>query len=116
MIMTAEEQGKIKVIIATKIKRLEKQIAELKELTKPIAPDCAIGRVSRMDAINNKSVSEAMLVKKKNQLNKLKLSQGALSDADFENCIVCTTKIPIERLFIMPESRMCMNCASRSRG
>lgn len=114
--MTEEAQGKLKVIIDDKIIRLQKQIVELKELTKPIAPDCAIGRVSRMDAINNKSVSEAMLVKKQNQLNKLKLSQDALSDTDFENCIVCSTKIPIERLFIMPESRMCMNCASRSRG
>jgi len=114
--MSGEEQEKLKLIIDSKIIRLQRQIVELKELTKPIAPDCAIGRVSRMDAINNKSVNDAMLLKKQNQLNKLHLSLDALDDVDFENCIVCSHKIPIERLFIMPESRMCMNCASKSRG
>ena len=112
--MSGEEQEKLKSIIVAKITRLQKQISELKELTKPIAPDCAIGRVSRMDAINNKSVNDAMLIKKKNQFNKLHLSLDALKDDDFENCIVCSNKIPMERLFIMPESRMCINCASRS--
>ena len=34
---------------------------DYKEITKPIAPENAIGRISRMDAINNKSVTEAAL-------------------------------------------------------
>lgn len=33
----------------------------LEDSCKPIAPDVAIGRISRMDAINNKSVMEASL-------------------------------------------------------
>ena len=37
------------------------KILEYTELCKPIAPENSIGRVSRMDAINNKSVVEAAL-------------------------------------------------------
>ena len=51
----------IKQTILDEISKTEKSIKEFKEVTKPIAPDVAIGRVSRMDAINNKSVAEAGL-------------------------------------------------------
>jgi hypothetical protein len=62
--MTKEEKAKLKKDIHKRLHDLEPQIEELKELTKPIEPDCAIGRVSRMDAINNKSISDAALIKK----------------------------------------------------
>ena len=47
--------------IITEIKSTEEKITEYSELCKPIAPENSIGRVSRMDAINNKSVVEAAL-------------------------------------------------------
>ena len=37
----------------------KEKIKEYSELSKPISPENAIGRISRMDAINNKSVVEA---------------------------------------------------------
>ncbi len=43
--------------ILHEIEETKKSVTELKVLTLPIAPDCAIGRVSRMDAINNKSIN-----------------------------------------------------------
>lgn len=112
--MTAEEKELLRGQIEAKITRLARQIDDLKELTKPIEPDCAIGRVSRMDAINNKSVNESALQKKKNQLNGLNRALEDIDREDFQNCIVCGYEIPLQRVFIMPESRKCTNCASKS--
>ena len=53
--MTKEEKIKITDKIKISIEETLIQINEYRELTKPIHPDNAIGRVSRMDAINNKS-------------------------------------------------------------
>lgn len=112
--MTTEERKQLKSQIDKKILRLNRQIGELKELTKPVEPDCAIGRVSRMDAINNKSVNESALSKKQEQLKGLNLALQDIDDDDFQNCIVCGYEIPLQRLFIMPESRKCTNCAHHS--
>jgi len=112
--MTVEQLEKLNSTIQSKIKKLERQVIELRELTKPIEPDCAIGRVSRMDAINNKSINDAALRKKEDQLNGLKLAYADTSKPDFQNCIVCGFEIPIERIFIMPESRKCTSCAGKS--
>ncbi|MEY8849362.1 hypothetical protein AB9K26_11130 [Psychroserpens sp. XS_ASV72] len=52
------DKEKIKQAIEAEILKTEKSIAEYKELTQPIPPSEAIGRVSRMDAINNKTINK----------------------------------------------------------
>ena len=59
--MTQEEINNIKQRLTTKISRTKVKIGRMEEMTQPIGPENAIGRVSRMDAINNKSVMEAAL-------------------------------------------------------
>ena len=57
--LTQDEKRDIQDRINKKMSDLMERIEEYKELTKPIPPSEAIGRVSRMDAINNRSVNEA---------------------------------------------------------
>lgn len=98
-------------MIEAKINRLNKNIAQLKELTQPIAPDSAIGRVSRMDAINNRSINEAALRKKQVQLIKLQEVLKQIDDREFGKCIKCRATIQPQRIILMPESRVCVKCA-----
>lgn len=107
------EKNNIENQIKEKIEKLENDIVMLKDLTQPISPDCAIGRVSRMDAINNKSVNEAALRKKESQYTALKDALKNIDSDDFGKCIKCGINIPIGRIMIMPESKKCVNCASR---
>lgn len=51
--MKSEERGSLKVKIEAAIVKTTAELERLEEATKPIAPENAIGRVSRMDAINN---------------------------------------------------------------
>jgi len=104
-------KAKIKNHILSEIDKTEKQIVEYKELTKPVEPENAIGRISRMDAINNKSVTEAALRKAKVKLEKLKFALSAVDDADFGLCIRCKQEIPLGRILIMPQSRTCVKCS-----
>ncbi|MFO7673383.1 MAG: hypothetical protein R6V74_06735 [Lutibacter sp.] len=53
------EMKEIKRKILDEISKTEISVNDYKEATKPVAPDVAIGRISRMDAINNNSVASA---------------------------------------------------------
>ena len=97
--------------IKQEIKKSQQQIAELKVETKPISPENAIGRISRMDAINNKSVNEAALRNFKVKLTKLEIALGKIEDKDFGICIRCGKPIAEGRLMLMPESNRCVICA-----
>lgn len=92
--------------------KTEKAIADYKELTKPISPNNAIGRVSIMDAINNGSVNEASLRQAEIRLTNLKRELSKVDDADFGICLKCNKPIPVGRILICPESFLCVNCAS----
>ncbi|MGI9551163.1 MAG: TraR/DksA family transcriptional regulator [Aurantibacter sp.] len=102
---------KIRALFEEEILKTEKSILRYEELAQPISPDNAIGRVSRMDAINNKSVMEAALRKAKERLAGLKHNLEKLGTDDFGVCPKCQSKIRIERILLAPESSFCVNCA-----
>jgi DnaK suppressor protein len=109
--MDASKRAELKSLIQVNIVDLKKEIADLKELTKPIPPENAIGRVSRMDAINNKSINEAALRQSEVKMRKLKMALEKVDEDYFGRCGRCASEIPIGRLLLMPESPFCVNCA-----
>ena len=109
--MNDKEKEEIRGKIRSEIAKTSAAIVEYKEATKPISPENAIGRISRMDAINNKSVMEAALRKAEDKLNKLRLVEDSLDDDNFGLCLRCKSKIPIQRILLMPQSRNCVRCA-----
>jgi DnaK suppressor protein len=105
------ENEEIKQKLLDEISKTEKLIEEYRDLTQPVAPDVAIGRISRMDAINNKSVNEAALRQTEQKLIHLKLVLSKHGTSDFGRCIKCKTEIPPGRMLFRLESLYCVNCA-----
>ena len=103
--------NEIQVMIESEIEKTEKSIQQYRELTKPIAPENAIGRVSRMDAINNKSVTEAALRTAEKKLKGLQNMLPKLREPDFGQCARCKNTIPLQRMLLVPYSQFCVNCA-----
>lgn len=110
--MTSQEKHELKEAIERKIKMTKSAVEDYKEMTKPVAPDVAIGRISRMDAINNKSVMEAALREAEAKLKRLESAISKINDEDFGICSQCKQPIPFKRLKAMPDSTKCMKCAS----
>ena len=104
-------KDEIKQNILKAIEKTEKLIEEYKEMTKPVEPDVAIGRISRIDAINNKSVTEASLRQAESKLVNLQRVLSQFGTKEFGHCLKCKAPIPIERILIRPESLYCVNCA-----
>ena len=100
-----------KTQLLLEIEKTEQKITEYREWTKPVSPDDAIGRLSRMDAINNKSVTESALRQAEEKLRRLYFVTTRLDSADFGRCVKCQQAIPPGRLLIKPESIHCVRCA-----
>lgn len=109
--MNEAEKNVLREKIESEITKLSDDINELKEVVKPIPPENAIGRISRMDAINNKSVNEAALRKAITRLEALKYGLKNINNEEFGYCVRCKSEIPMGRLLLQPQSRSCVNCA-----
>ena len=111
--MKEEEKRKLKKKLKELITNYENEILELESTIKPIKPENSLGRISRMDAINNQSVMEAAMRSKKRKLGKLKIALQNIDNKSFGYCSLCKKPIPMGRLIYMPESTRCVNCADR---
>ena len=110
--MDQKQKSEIKEKIEVEIDKTQDDIKRFGEMAQPVAPDDAIGRISRMDAINNKSVAEASLRKSREKLKQLKYMLSNITDPEFGLCAKCKTPIPIGRMLLMPQSRFCVRCAN----
>jgi DnaK suppressor protein len=111
--MKDNEINKMKTLISGIIEELIKSIVYLKEAIKPIEPSCALGRLTRMEAIGEKGVNEAMLSKSKARLIRLENAIKRIETGNYGICVKCNKDIPIGRLEAVPEALICVNCSGK---
>ncbi|MDZ7650927.1 MAG: TraR/DksA C4-type zinc finger protein [Cytophagales bacterium] len=111
--MSPEQKEMLKVAIEKKIEESEQSVKDLREATKPMGLDSSIGRISRMDYINNKAVNEAELQKAENNLVALRRWLSIYDTEQFGKCTRCGQEININRLLLIPSSTRCINCAGK---
>lgn len=107
------QQQELRAKIEADIVQLEEDIVGLEEMTQPISPDNAIGRLSRMDAINTKSANLTALNAARIRLAKLQMVLPIIGSDTYGECDECLNQIPFARLMLVPESVHCVSCAEK---
>ena len=79
-----------------------------------IVPDNAIGRLTRMEAIQAQSISNAGRGRNEKRLVTIERALKAIEDGTYGSCVKCGNDIPQGRLEIRPESRLCVPCVARA--
>jgi len=110
--MTQKEKSSIKEKIESDLTQLEEQIKVLKEKTKPISPDCSLGRLTRLEAMGEQHVNNKVLDESEIRLTRLKNALLRVDKPMFGICIECEEDIGVGRMSVRPESVRCVECAS----
>ena len=110
--MTQKEKDTIKEMILQEITSLKTQIETLQEKVKPIAPDCSLGRLTRLEAMGEQHVNNKILDESKLRLTRLQNALLRIDKPMFGICIECEEEIGTARMTIRPESVRCVECAN----
>lgn len=110
--MTNEQRSELKKLILQTKKDIKQEIEKLEEKVEPIEPDCSLGRLTRLEAMQEKSINEAVLEKVKIRLKKIEFVINKIDSDEFGICSICEEEIPYGRLKIVPESTICIECAN----
>lgn len=70
----------------------------------------AVGRVSRIDAIQQQQMAEAQKRRNALRLKQVAVALGAFDDDSYGDCKVCGEPIGVRRLRARPESPACVPC------
>lgn len=111
--MDDEDREELKKQIAKEIEVQKHLIECFTETSKPVSPDNAIGRLTRMEAINSQNISEASLNSAQAKLVKLEKALSKVHLPDFGICVRCENSIPQGRIMLMPENVLCVSCAEK---
>jgi len=111
--MELDEREKLKRAIVEEIEAAKHLIESLAESVKPVAPDNAIGRLTRMEAIGSRAVSENSRNSARAKLAKLETALEKVDQPGFGVCMRCEKPIPQGRIMAMPENVFCVPCAEK---
>ena len=100
-------------------RRLSERRRELEEVSSlaaeardPVALDQqSVGRLSRMDAMQQQAMSKATQAKRQADLTRIEAAERRLRDGEYGYCKECGDEIPDGRLAIDPMASSCVGCA-----
>lgn len=72
----------------------------------------AIGRLSRMDALQNQAMAKATGARRAAQRTRIHAAFARMNDGEFGYCEDCGEAIPTGRLDLDPCATKCVSCAS----
>ena len=112
--LSDDQRRQLREHMHAELERLAGEIDTLTAMTRPVSPDRAIGRLSRLEAMNEKSMNEASMRAAQKLHARIRNALGRLDDDDYGLCAGCDVVIPFERLKTMPGTRLCVGCAERA--
>jgi DnaK suppressor protein len=89
---------------------LEKNIESAMENTKPVELDKPIGRLTRIDEIQQQSMAKANRDANRQRLRLVEAALKRISSGDYGSCRSCGEAIGWARLQARPESALCREC------
>jgi len=109
--MDSKTLQELKSYILQRQQTLKAQLPSVRASAQPVAPDPSLGRLTRMDAIQDKEMNDAALRQMEIELAGLAQALQRLDQPEFGHCEECEEPIPLGRLKVMPGTRVCVNCA-----
>lgn len=91
---------------------IKNSIEQCREATKPVDLEDPIGRITRIDAIQQQKLAQATLRTLELRLKKVAVALRNIESEDFGICSECGDIIAFGRLLAKPEAHLCVNCQS----
>lgn len=93
---------------------LQEQLEAPSDRTETVDLDQPIGRVSRIDALQQQKMAQAQRTRLRQRLSQAAVALKAWEDDEFGDCRGCGDPIGYARLKAKPESPLCVRCADSS--
>ena len=82
------------------------------EGSRPIALDEPIGRLSRMDAMQQQGMAKANRRAAEQRLQRVEAALRRIEAGEYGSCLRCEEPVGIKRLKVQPEAVLCIACQS----
>ena len=104
----------LKKSLETRLDEITEELETAKANSRPVELDQqAVGRVSRIDAIQQQQIHLNSLKNLESQRQLIEAALSRVKTDDYGYCLQCEELIEEKRLIARPESPICLKCARR---
>ena len=97
------------------VKDLDEQLSISKSAAGIVTLDqTSVGRVSRIDAMQQQSMAVSTREKSRRRLKNVKQAINSMNSGDYGYCKKCDELISTPRLMAQPEAKFCLSCQDQS--
>jgi len=100
----------LKQVLTSAHAELQQQLIETKEDAQPVDLSLPIGRLSRMDAMQQQQMSRANRSQYQRRLTQIEAALAVVDAGEYGYCRSCGEPIGIARLQARPETPFCIPC------
>ena len=90
---------------------LKEQMEAPSDRTETVTLDQPIGRLSRMDAMQQQKMAQAQRGRLRVRLSQIAVALRSYADDEYGECRACGESVGYPRLKAQPESPLCVRCA-----
>ena len=108
--LTPADHHELRDLLEASKGEMERLLELGREAEKPVAVDSSIGRLTRMDALQQQSMAQATGGKGALRLRQIVAALGRMDEGSYGDCLGCQEPIPVVRLRVRPEATLCITC------
>lgn len=108
--------NKLKALLNERRAEIERIIETGEETRQGEVDEGALGRLSRMDAMQVQAMETETARRRGVELHRVDAALERLDEGEYGWCVTCGDKIPIKRLENDPAVAQCVDCAGKSGG
>lgn len=114
--LTEAQRRELRELLERSLEELERELAAARDSARPVDLGLSIGRLSRVDALQQQHM--ALARRPRMEARRVQL-RGALARVDGDSyglCVRCEEEIAYARLKARPEATLCRGCQARGAG
>ena len=109
--MDEADKKKYRISLEENLLSIERYLKSSTEAAAAVEPDKGLGRLSRLEAMQDQQLVMEMRRRKKRQLAEIKSALSKLEMGNYGVCVFCNSLISAERLEATPEVQTCVRCS-----
>lgn len=105
-----QELRRLRELLESQRLDIEQRLAALRTETQPVGLDLPIGRLSRMDAMQQQEMAAGQQRRIEQELQHIDAARQRIEQHRYGCCVRCQNDIPYERLKVRPTTTLCLEC------
>jgi len=111
--LSDQEKKSLQEALLVLQEELSAMLSSSEEAAAPVDLEAPIGRLSRMDALQEQNMAMANRHAARSRMKQSEAAVARFADDEYGDCLDCGESIDIRRLMAKPESPFCLQCQTR---